>query len=73
MSVSAHGELVKILDPILERYENNSRGSEPILVEIIGLGLRVVASEGSIIDNRLIFGLSHDAAYMLQCIYRWCQ
>ena len=40
MSPSAHRNLVRLLDPILQRVEWNSRGSEPILVEhIIALGL----------------------------------
>ena len=40
MSVRAHGELVRILDPILERCEYNTRCTHPIQVEhIVGAGL----------------------------------
>ena len=44
MSQSAHKKLVRILDPFLQRFEYNSRGPEPILVEhIIAVGLRVLS------------------------------
>jgi hypothetical protein len=63
MSLTAHTELVRLLDPILERVEWNSRGSEPIQVEhIIGLGLRVLAG-GTLSDNRHVFGMSKPASY----------
>ena len=63
MSVPAHGNLVRILDPILERAAYNSRTAEPIQVEhIIGLGLRVLAG-GTLSDNRHIFGMSCPASY----------
>jgi len=63
MSLSAHTELVKILDPFLERKEYNSRQSHPIQVEhILGVGLHVVYG-GTIADNRHIFGMSIAAGY----------
>ena len=44
MSQSAHKKLVGILDPFLQRFEYNSRGPEPVLVEhIIAVGLRVLS------------------------------
>ena len=53
-----------LLDPILERHEECSNGSEAIQVEhIVGLGLRVLAG-GTVSDNRLIFGMSRAAAYV---------
>jgi len=63
MSVPAHGKLVRILDPILERDENKSRCSEPIRVEhIVAAGLRVL-SGGRTKDQRHIIGSSRTAAY----------
>ncbi len=63
MSLPAHGKLVRILDPILQRKEYNSRGSEPILVEhIIALGLRTLAG-GRPKDVRHFVGTSPRAAY----------
>ena len=63
MSPSAHRNLVRLLDPILQRVEWNSRGSEPILVEhIIGLGLRILAG-GQMSNIRHIMGLSRAAGY----------
>ena len=63
MSLRSHSELVRILDPILERCEYNSRCSEPIQVEhITGLGMRVVAG-GTLADNRTIFGMSKPESY----------
>ncbi|KAL7536885.1 hypothetical protein ACHAXR_007463 [Thalassiosira sp. AJA248-18] len=63
MSLPAHGELVRILDPILERREYNSRCTEPIQVELImGLGIRVLAG-GTVSDNRHVFGMSKPAGY----------
>ena len=63
MSPSAHRNLVRLLDPILQRVEWNSRGSEPILVEhIISLGLRILAG-GQMSDVRHIMGVSRAAAY----------
>ena len=64
MSYSAYTDLVGILDPHLERYEDCSNGSSPILVEHIrGLGLRVLAG-GVVSDNRHLFGMSKSAAYV---------
>lgn len=63
MSLPVHGKLVRILDPILQRKEYNSRGSDPILVEhIIATGLRVLAG-GRTKDQRHIIGTSLSAAY----------
>jgi hypothetical protein len=63
MSVPAHGKLVRILDPILERAEYNSRCSEPILVQhIVAAGLRALAG-GRVKDQRHIIGSSRSAAY----------
>jgi len=63
MSPAAHRNLLRLLDPILQRVEWNSRGSEPILVEhIMALGLRVLAG-GQIADNRHIIGASRAAGY----------
>ena len=63
MSVRAHGELVRILDPILERCEYNARCTHPIQVEhIVGAGLRVVAG-GTVCDNRHVVGMSLPASY----------
>ena len=64
MSLPTHGKLVRILDPILQRREYNSRGSDgPILVEhIIAIGLRVLAG-GRTVDQRHIIGSSLSAAY----------
>ena len=64
MSPSAHRNLVRLLDPILQRVEWNSRGgSEPILVEhIISLGLRLLAG-GQVSNVRHIMGVSRSAAY----------
>ncbi|KAL7527767.1 hypothetical protein ACHAXR_003002 [Thalassiosira sp. AJA248-18] len=63
MSLQANNELVRILDPLLERKEYNSRCTEPIQVEhIVGLGLRVL-SGGAVSDNRHVFGMSKPAAY----------
>jgi hypothetical protein len=64
MSQSAHKKLVRILDPFLQRFEYNSRGPEPILVEhIIAVGLRVL-SGGRPKDQRHIIGSSRAAAYL---------
>ena len=47
MSVRAHGNLVRILDPILKRKQYNSRCSEPIQVEhITAIGLRCLQGVG---------------------------
>ena len=63
MSPSALSNLVRLLDPILQRVEWNSRGSEPILVEhIISLGIQLLAG-GQISDVRHITGVSRAAAY----------
>ena len=63
MSPSAHRNLVRLLDPSLQRVEWNSRGSEPIQVEhIISLGLRVLAG-GQLADIRHIIGASRAAGY----------
>ncbi|KAL7524820.1 hypothetical protein ACHAXR_000731 [Thalassiosira sp. AJA248-18] len=63
MSLPAHGELVRILDPILERQEQKSRCTEPIQVEsIMGMGIRVLAG-GTVSDNRHVFGMSKPAGY----------
>jgi hypothetical protein len=63
MTLPTHGKLVRILDPLLQRVEYNSRGSEPILVEhIIAVGLRVL-SGGRIKDQKWIVGSSKTAAY----------
>jgi hypothetical protein len=63
MSVKAHGNLVRILDPILERKQYNSRCSEPIQVEhITAIGLRCLAG-GRPKDMRHIMGTSTSAAY----------
>ena len=56
--------LVMLLDPLLERREECSNGSEQIQVEhICGLGLRVLAG-GTVSDNRHLFGMSRAAAYV---------
>ena len=63
MSLRSHGRLVRILDPLLQRKEYNSRGPEPILVEhIVGNGLRIV-SGGRPKCQRMIFGMCKDASY----------
>ena len=63
MSLPAHRKLVRILDPILQRTEYNSRGEDPILVEhIMAVGLRVL-SGGRTKDQRHIIGSSRSAAY----------
>ena len=63
MSYDAHSNLVRLLDPILQRWEFNSWGSEPILVEhIIAIGLRRLGG-GQIKDQRHIIGTSKTAAY----------
>jgi hypothetical protein len=64
MSASAHGKLVRILDPILQRVEYNSRSSQPILVEhIVATGLRVLAG-GRVKDQRHIIGSCLTAGYV---------
>ena len=64
MSQSAHKKLVRMLDPFLQRFEYNSRGPEPILVEhIIVVGLQVL-SGGRPKDQRHIIGSSRAAAYL---------
>jgi hypothetical protein len=63
MSLRAHGKLIRILDPLLQQKEYNSRGPEPILVEhIVGNGLRIV-SGGRRKCQRWIFGMCKDASY----------
>ena len=63
MSVRAHGNLVRILDPILKRKQYNSRCSEPIQVEhITAIGLRCLQG-GRPKDMRHIMGTSTSAAY----------
>jgi hypothetical protein len=63
MTLPTYGKLIRILDPLLQRCEYNSRGSEPILVEhITAVGLRVL-SGGRPKDQKWIIGSSRAAAY----------
>eukprot|EP00804_Cyclotella_cryptica_P023744 CCRYP_011132-RA/>CCRYP_011132-RA protein AED:0.33 eAED:-0.31 QI:0/0/0/0.5/1/1/2/0/240 len=63
MTLSTHGKLIRILDPLLQRCEYNSRCSEPILVEhITAVGLRAL-SGGRPKDQKWIVGSSRAAAY----------
>ena len=58
MSPSAHCNLVRLLDPILQRVEWNSCGSESILVEhIIALGMRVLAVQCSMFLSLNYYGI----------------
>jgi len=63
MTVPTHGKLVRILDPILQRAEYNSRCHEPILVEhIIAIGLRGLQG-GRPKDLRHVVRTCRTAAY----------
>eukprot|EP00956_Cyclotella_meneghiniana_P020931 scaffold37547_cov75-Cyclotella_meneghiniana.AAC.2 len=63
MKLPTYNKLIRILDPILERVEFNSRCSEPIQVEhIIAHGIRVLRG-GTQSDNRHLVVSSIAAAY----------
>ena len=63
ISLPAHGELVRILHPILERKQYNSRCSEPIEVEhMVAAGLRGLAG-GRLVDLKHIVGCCRSAIY----------
>ena len=63
MSLPAHGKLIQILDPFLQRKECNSRGPESILVEhIVANDLRI-GFGGRPKDQCMIFGMCKDASY----------
>jgi hypothetical protein len=57
MSLLAHGKLIQILDPFLQRKEYNSYRPEPILVDhIVANGLHIV-SGGRPKDQYMSFGM----------------
>ena len=63
MKLQTYNKLIRILDPILERVEFNSRCSEPIQVEhIIAHGIRVLCG-GTQSNNHHLVGSSIAAAY----------
>ncbi|KAL7545661.1 hypothetical protein ACHAWF_009009 [Thalassiosira exigua] len=63
MSEHAHGKLMNIIGPALQRAEYNSRSPEPIRVEhIMALGLRVLGG-GRPKDIRHFVGTCRDASY----------
>lgn len=63
MSLPTHDKLVRMLSPLLQRAEYNSRCSEPITVEhIVAAGLRVL-SGGRTKDMKHIIGTSLTTAY----------
>jgi hypothetical protein len=63
MTLPTHGKLIRILDPLLQRCEYNSRGSEPILVEhITAVGLRVLSGSRPK-DQKWIVSTRRAAAY----------
>ena len=64
MSPSAHGELLEILRPQLQRKEYNSRSTKPIEVEhMVAASLRYLQG-GRIKDARHIIKTSQTAAYV---------
>jgi len=70
MSLNCHRELVRILDPILQKKEYNCR-DEPISVEhmvVVANGLRILGG-GRPKDQRHIMGMSRDASYKSFCSF----
>ena len=63
MTLPTYNKLIRILDPILERVEFNSRSSVPIQVEhIVAHGIRVLRG-GTHSDNRHLVGTCISSAY----------